>query len=153
MKQLNDFILERLKLNKDTKVSENIRIKFGGKIDFTQKEIDIVQKYAEQLKVKPLILTNYMLVGQDGLFPYKQYIFMYYDKSWENNQEQDTYLYLLKDDEENNKWYANIVINSQNYTLMNNNKKVSSFNVEDVCKELLQQLDKNDMFYNNVKNN
>ena len=154
MKQLNDFILERLKLDKDSKVSKyNIPVKFSNNITFTQEEIDIVQKYVEQLKVKPVILTNYMLLRYHELYPFKNYICMYYDKGWEKYEKQNNYIFLLKDDEANNKWYAHIVVNNQSYCLMNNSKIVSSLDVKEVCKELLQQLDKNDMFYNNVKNN
>ena len=153
MKNLNIFISERLKLDKDSKISGIIPTKFSDDILYTKEEIDIVQKYAEQLKVKPLVLTNYILIRYNNLHPFKNYICMYYDEGWEKYEKQNNYIYLLKDDEANNKWYAHIVINNHNYCLMNNGKTVSSLNVEDVCKELLQQLDKNDMFYNSVKNN
>ena len=59
MKTLKDLVLERLKLNKDTKINEDIPTKFSKDIKYTQNEIDIVQKYAEQLDIKPIILTNY----------------------------------------------------------------------------------------------
>jgi len=158
MKTLNDFIIERLKIDKDTKINDDIPTKFSDDITFTQEEINILQKYMKQLKIKPVILTNYTLqTKRIGINKMKQIlqsskynIYVYFNDDWETKR-QDTYLYINKDNEEPYTWFVTIIIKYVYYNFKQN--KSLSENIEDVCAELINQLQNDNKFYNALKNN
>ena len=155
MKTLNNFIAERLKINKDIKINETIPTKFSKDIKYTQNEIDIVQKYAEQLKIKPIILTNYQYNDtHQKLVGFDKYIFMYFDDDWNNCKLNglNNYIYIKKSFLYN-EWEGWIVMKENNlrYIQNKNNSLLCSKNIEDICKELLKQLPNTD-FYDEVKN-
>ena len=158
MKTLNDFITERLKINKDTKINDDIPTKFSDDITFTQEEINILQKYMKQLKIKPVILTDYALnskrVGKNRmkliLHPNKYNIYVYFNDDWETKK-QDTYLYINKDDGEPYTWFVTVIIKYVDYNSKRNESLSKS--IEDVCAELINQLQNDNKFYNALKNN
>ena len=49
MKTIDNFICERLTLNKQSKICEIIPRKFVHKTTYTRTEVDIIEKYAKQL--------------------------------------------------------------------------------------------------------
>lgn len=146
MKTLKNLILERLKLNKDTKIIEDIPIKFSDNIVFTQEEIDIVQQYAQQMNVKPIILTNYRVSDdKKELDEYNRTIFMYYDYDWDKIRPAN-YIELDKKDWGQVKMIHITMNNKFSYEVI----RVSSYNIEDICKKLIDYL-QHSMFYEYVK--
>ena len=151
MKSLKDTILERLKLNRYTKIGKNISIEFDKDISFSEKEIDIVKKYAQQFKITPVALSNYRKF-EDSFDSFITNIFIYFYDDW-NTKIQDTYLYLTQDVFHGGSWYCLIVINDEDSYLHDSttNHKYVSKNIENVCKELTKYLDENPDFYNKIR--
>ena len=146
MKTLKNLILERLKLNKDTKIIGDIPTKFSDNIDFTQEEINIIQRYIQQMNVKPIILTNYRVSDdKKELENYKGVIFMYYDYDWDKRRPTN-YIVLDKKDWGQVKMIHITMNNKFSYEVI----RVSSYNIEDICKKLIDYL-QHSMFYEYVK--
>lgn len=148
MKTLNNFIVERLKINKDTKIG--IPIKFSNDIIYTNEEINIVQQYAQKLKIRPVILTNYEYLSlKCNTTSYNNLLFIFFNENWTTTN-QEYYIILSKDEKKPN-YGCMIVFNDSSKILpgLNNICK----NVEEICKLLLEYLDEDPKFYNSLKNN
>lgn len=143
MKNLNIFISERLKLDKDSKISGIIPTKFSDDILYTKKEIDMIQDCVQKMKVQPIVITNYLFTNNE-LISLNNFIFMYYHNNWDKHRPA-CYLYFNKDDYENYRENAVYVINKKGYTICASN------DLKSVCKDLIEYLDENDKFYNEVK--
>ena len=59
MKQLDNFIQEKLKLNKDIKVYSEIETKIGNKTIFSKDQINEIKELCNDLPIVPDILSNY----------------------------------------------------------------------------------------------
>ena len=164
MKTLNNFILEhlecpklsiveRLKINNDSKISKNIPRKFVYKTIYTETEVDIIEKYAQQLEIKPVLITN-----EEYLSKYRSSrsrssssssLFLYFDDDLEN-----TYRIWFIKDELSNDWSCRLLFRYDEYCYYIQDKKgdyiLYSKNVEDICKELLIQI-KDTRFYEEAK--
>ena len=148
MKSLKDTILERLKLNKDSKISKDIPTKFSENITYTENEIKIIQQYAQKLRIRPVILTNYEYNDKSKLHYSHNCVNLFYDNNWET-KEQSTYIFLWKFD---GLWKCLIMINNKrNPVATKTGGFFKSKNVEDICKELLIQIERT-KFYDEVKN-
>jgi len=143
MIDLNQFMVERLTLNRNTKIYESVPTKFSFYIHYTKKEIDMIQECVQKMKVQPIIITNYLFVF-NRLTSLNDYIFMYYNNDWDKHRPA-CYLYFNKDEYENYRENANYVINKKGYTICASN------DLKSVCKDLIEYLDENDEFYNEVK--
>ena len=146
MKTLKNLILERLKINKDSKIAEPIPTKFSKDIDFTKEEINIIQNYIQQMNVKPIILTNYRVSDdKKKLNEYNNTIFMYYDYDWDKIRPAN-YIELDKRPWGQDKMIHITMNNKFSYEVI----RVSSYNIEDICKKLIDYL-QHSMFYEYVK--
>ena len=148
MKNLKGFVLERLKLNNDSKIGGSIPTKFSENIICTENEVKIIQQYAQKLRIRPVILTNYEYDDDKSRLNYSHNgINLFYDNNWKNKN-QLTYIVLWKFD---GWWRCYIVINyERNAVATKTGGYFKSKNVEDVCKELLIQIGKT-KFYDEVK--
>ena len=150
MKTLNNFIAERLKINKDIKINETIPTEFSENIIYTKNEINIIQQYAQKLRIRPVILTNYEYVSlKCNKTSYNNLLFIFFNENWTTTN-QEYYIILSKDEKKPN-YGCMIVFNDSSKILpgLNNNCK----NVEEICKLLLEYLDEDPKFYNSFKNN
>lgn len=159
MKTFNQFIIERLKLNKDSKlVKYDIPTKFSNNLNYTQRDINIIQEYAQKLKVKPIIISNYFYnYVTESIKDSPTYVNIYFDKKWE--KDYFTHHISFKRNRYNdNKWCATILLvhrvcDFKSLEVIDKNQEqLFSENVEDICKAMIDQLD--DMygeFYNAVK--
>ena len=148
MKTIDNFIYERLSLNKQSKIIEIIPTKFSNDLNYTQNDIDIIQEYSQKLRIQPTILTNYEY-NDEKLTLTDSYngINLFYDNNWETKN-QLTYITLWKFD---GLWKCLIMINNKrNDVATKAGGYFKSKNVEDVCKELLIQIEKTN-FYDEVK--
>lgn len=91
-------ITERLKLNSDSKISGIIPTKFSNDLNYTQNDIEIIQQYAQKLRIRPTILTSYEY-DDEKLTLTNSYngINLFYDNNWETKK-QLTYITLWKFD-------------------------------------------------------
>ena len=160
MKQLNDFILERLKLNKDSKLNDGfIPTKFSNNLNYTQKDIDIVQQYAQKMKVKPILISNYFYnYVTEIIKDAPTYLNIYFDKKWEKDYFTH-HISFKRNGYDDNKWCADILLAHHDCdfkflaVIDKNCKQLFSENVEDICKAMIDQLDGiYDEFYNALKN-
>ena len=142
MKTLNDFIIEKLNLNLDSKIRKPIPTKFSDDFLFTDKEIDIIQSYVHQMKIKPCILTNYTLVN-DHLSDYSNHVFIFFNENW-NKELPSNYLFITKNPN-NSKMTVITIINNTDINTICYNK-----NLRTACNIILNYLDKRD-FYDAVK--
>lgn len=148
MKNLKGFVLERLKLNNDSKIGGSIPTKFSENIICTENEVKIIQQYAQKLRIRPIILTNYEY-NDDIPILHSSYngIKLFYDKNWETKT-QLTYILLWKFE---SWWKCLIWINKKrNPVTIKTGGFFRSKNIEDVCKELLIQIERT-KFYDEVK--
>lgn len=155
MKTLKDIILERLKLTKDSKLIKEIPTHFiaDNKLAFTKEDINIIQQYAQQLKVKPIVLTNSSISkysSTNTLDSFLTNIFIYFNDDWDKKF-QSNCIYFVYDIFNDNMWYCIITINGKQSYLYKGKFIYYSKNVEDICKELIKYLNENNEFYNAVK--
>ena len=147
MIDLNQFIVERLTLNKQSKIYEPIPTKFSENIIYTENDIKIIHQYAQKLRIQPIILTNYEYNDNKVIDCSYNGVNLFYDNNWET-KEQLTYITLWKYD---GLWKCIIYINNKrNPIATKTGGYFKSKNVEDVCKELLIQIEKTN-FYDEVK--
>lgn len=59
MKQLDIFLIEKLKINKDIKVYSNIETRIGNKTKFSEDQINEIKELCTDLPIVPDILSNY----------------------------------------------------------------------------------------------
>jgi len=142
------MINERLSLNKQSKIYEAIPTKFSENIICTENEINIIQQYAQKLRIRPIILTNYEYDEDKSILNYSYNgINLFYDNNWETKN-QLTYISLWKFE---GLWKCAIWINNKpNAVVTKTGGSFKSENVEDVCKELLIQIERT-KFYDEVK--
>lgn len=153
MKSLNDFVIEKLKLNNDSKISKNIPRKFVYKTTYTRTEVDIIEKYAKQLEIKPVLITNEEYTSKyrssRSMSSSSSSLFLYFDDDLEN-----TYRIWFIKDELSNDWCCRLLFRYDEYCYYIQDKEgnniLYSKNVEDICKELLIQI-KDTRFYEEAK--
>lgn len=143
MKTLNQFIIERLKLNKDSKIPELIPTEFSDDIIFTEQEINMIQGCACQMKIKPSILTNYALVN-NKLIDYSNYIFIHFSEKYDK-ETQHNFINIYKNP--NNFKVTVMAIIDDIYM----NEICENKDLEIACKIILNYLDKNHDFYNKIR--
>lgn len=148
MKNLKGFVLERLKLNNDSKISKSIPTKFSENIIYNENEIKIIQQYAQKLRIQPIILTNYEYDDDKSILDCSYNgINLFYDNNWES-ENQSTFILLWKFE---SWWRCRMWINNKrNDVATKTGGFFKSKNVEDVCKELLIQIERT-KFYDEVK--
>jgi AAA+ superfamily predicted ATPase len=144
MKTLNDFVIEKLNLNSESKIRKPIPTKFSDDFLFTDKEIDIIQSYMYQMKIRPCILTNYILVN-GTLSDYSNNVFIYFNENW-HKEHPSNYLFITKNPN-NSKMTVTIINNFYINTIYDNK------DLKIACNIILNNLDENDEFYDEVKNN
>lgn len=144
MKQLNEYIIEKFKINSKTAHKEDIEIKLDDKnTGFSKDEINTILEYAQSLKVIPTVLTNH-----DSKYHVLEYnlIYLYFTNDWDQIN-QKNYLMIRKD---NNKYLGEVC---SDYKLLflkdKNDNLVIGDNVETVCKGFIKNL--TDDFYNKLK--
>lgn len=142
MKTLNNFVIEKLNLNSDSKISNHIPTKFSDDFLFTDKEIDIIQSYMHQMKIRPCILTNYILVN-GVLSNYSNNVFIYFNENW-HKEHPSNYLCITKNP--NNSKMTVIIINNFDLNTIYDNKDLRI-----ACNIILNYLNKNPKFYDAVK--
>ena len=152
-KRIYEFIMRdvakivKKHLNENEDIIDSIPTKFN-KLDYLMSiTINTIQKYAQQLKVRPIILTNYQY--DYVLYSFRNIVYIYFKNNWFKDF-QNTYLCLYID--KNNIFHADIII--RDYGLTVSPKKTweyTSENLEECCKKLLEYLDENPEFYNEVK--
>jgi len=141
-------IIERLKLNSDSKISGIIPTKFTENIIYSENDIEIIQQYAQKLRIRPIILTNYEYDNDKSILNFSHNgINLFYDNNWET-KEQLTYILLWIFE---GWWKCLIMINNKRDAVVTKTGGYfKSKNVEDVCKELLIQIERT-KFYDEVK--
>ena len=147
----NSFMInERLSLNNQSKLNNRYHIptKFSKNIIYTENEIKIIQQYAQKLRIHPIILTNYEYDNVKSKLDYtNNSINLFYDNNWETKN-QLTYILLWK---YKGWWRCFIRINNKgNNVATKTGEFFKSKNVENVCKELLVQIERT-KFYDEVK--
>lgn len=145
----NSFMInERLSLNNQSKLRYHIPTKFSKSIIYTENEIKIIQQYVQKLRIHPIILTNYAYDDVKSKLDYiNNSINLFYDNNWET-QSQLTYITLWKYE---GWWRCFIRINyERNDVATKTGGFFKSKNVENVCKELLVQIERT-KFYDEVK--
>ena len=164
MKTLNDFVIEKLNLNSDSKIrkhnEETIPTKFSNALNYTQKDINIVQEYAQKLKVKPILISNYFYnYVTENIKDTPTYLNIYFDKKWEKDYFTH-HISFKRNGYNDNKWCATILLahhgcDFKSLEVIDKNwKQLFSENVKDICKATIDQLDGiYKEFYDAVKKN
>lgn len=142
MKQLNQYILEKFKINSKTAHKVDIEMKLDYKYtNFSKEEIDTILEYAQSLKVIPMVLTNH-----DSKYHVLEHnlIYLYFTNDWDQVK-QKNYLIFRKD---NNNYLGEVCIDYKIIFLKDKNDDLVTGNIETVCKGFIKNL--TDDFYNKL---
>lgn len=140
MKEINQYILEKLKINKDIKVNkmiDDIDLNENESI-FSTKDIDTIIEYANKLKVIPIALSNKVFFT-DKLFNDSNSIYLYFSKDWRKVQ-QKNYLYILKMEQDESYHPAQCYNGELDY-LKDSKDNYISGDIETACNAFIDDLD------------
>lgn len=139
MKEINQYILEKLKINKDIKVNKMIDdIDLNeNESNFSTKDIDTIIEYANKLKVIPIALSN-KIFFTDKLFNNSNDIYLYFSKDWREVQ-QKNYLCINKSDDGDH--YPALCYNGEIEYLKDSKGIYISGDIETACKAFINDLD------------
>ena len=149
MKQITSYILEGIKINKNIKINKdniNIDVNFNG-TEFNEDEVNIIKDFSQNLKVPVTAIASKKF--SKGLISYINSIYVYFNDNW-NTHKQNIYLEFNKD-KYNNTWKA-IIYNDKNDSFFTKNNKIVEGNIDYICSELIDYLNEDKTFYNDVKN-
>ena len=152
MKQINQYIIEKFKINSNTyfsKYGEVILTKIVVNKDYlslSEKEIDEISEYCQQLKVVPCALSN-QIWWNGKLYTEKNIIYVYFNDKWDQ-RDQKNYLMFHKD-KEDDKFYAQVIEDDDPKYLKDKYGDYVCGNINDVGKAFIEQL--TDEFYDKVK--
>jgi len=85
MKDLKEIILEKLVFNKHTKAkTSSIKVDITDNCEISDIDKDKIIKFAESLKVKPNIITNFHLLENNRQIYGKVYIYLYFSDEYKS---------------------------------------------------------------------
>ena len=148
MKKIREFILEKFKINSNTtKNIKDIKISVNkDHLSLSEKEINDISEYCQQLKVIPYVLSN-QICWAGKLYTEKNIIYAYFDDKWDQ-MEQKNYLAFEKD-KDDHKFYAEITEDNELKYLKDKYDNYIYGSIDVVGKAFIEQL--TDKFYDKVK--
>lgn len=137
MKLINNYISEKLKLNKNFKVKHNI-ISIKGETNFSENELNIIADVFDNVDAIPEAITNQCYVSHK-LLSFSTRLFIFYNKDWKTNKINYSYIQIIRQDQ--NTLFAQIVDHRlRPYELdskyLGNNFEEAIYKIMDKCKDI-----------------